>query len=129
MNQQARGMENHLINAELQQQLREEYETKNYAVINASREEGKPDSLEYSFNLNILEEYLHYVRNHANEQGINNVTVKICMAQYPESHPDSRMNQNYRGYQTIFLKAVNSESDADIDNTEGLNFTGIRPPY
>lgn len=121
-------LQNHLISAAMQQELRQEYETKNYAVINAARAEGMPDSLEYSFNLEILEQYLQYVKTNAANNGIEDVTVKICMAQYPEAHPDSRIKQNYRGYQTIFLKAVNSETDEDLENTEGFNFSQITPP-
>lgn len=129
MNLETSSMDRHFINSSLQQQLHEEYKAKNYAVINASREAGKPDSLEYTFNIEVLEQFLQYLKSQAQDQGVSNINVTICMAQYPEVSPDDRIKPAYNGYQSVFLKGVDADSHSDLANTNGLNFSNIIPPY
>ena len=123
----------HLITLDQQQELSNEYERKNYAFINANREPGMPDSLEYQYPLQVLEDYITYVKEQANNLGLNNVGIKMKMGQYPEDHViDVRQNPLYKGYQVVFLTPYSSDSSgriSEITEIEGLDLTGIAPPY
>lgn len=79
--------------------------------------------------LSLLQDYLAYVQERAQTLGISDVHIKVCRGQYPESLGDPRISEGYKGYQTIFFKAVNAENDEALDQVMGLNIFSPRPPY
>ncbi len=125
----------HLIGTARQEELRNEYLETNYAFINANRPMEEPDSLDYSFDLDVLQDYLNYVKEKAGELGITNIKIKVEMGKYPNNSTDSKLNPAYKGYQTIYFVAADGNSSPypgeceNISQIEGLNFSSICPPY
>lgn len=105
-------LEEHLISATQQQQLKDEYLKKNHKFINQNRPLDKPDSLMYTYDLDILFKYLNYVKEESLKQNLKNVRISICMGQYPETGFDNRLNPEYGGYQTVYLTAENETGDS-----------------
>lgn len=128
-------LENHLLNVAAQETLSETYQKKNHLFINFHREEGLPESFQYGFDLTVLQQYLDYVRSETEAMGIENVKIKICMGQYPTDNFDDRLNPEYHGYQTVFLRADQffpggqAGDDIPVNGIDALNFGVLYPPH
>lgn len=126
------NLEQHLLSLELQNILKTEYETKNYAFINEHRE--TPDSLNYGYDLELLQDFINHVKTEAENLEQDTVIIKVCMGQYPEGNFDDRLNPNYNGYQAVFLKAFAPSAsglpidDVSLDSIEALDFSSVCPP-
>ena len=135
----------HLITKELADILSTEYEQNNYALINSKRDKNLPDSKENSYDLEVLEGYIQYVKTEAAKKNIKNVSITIKYGQYPKNTViDPRQNPAYKGYQTLFLSpiykpspktakgsatAIDEAEPQSIDGILGLDFGQISPPY
>lgn len=123
------NLEEHLLNSDSERLLRATYEENNYAAVNGTRPAGNPDSLTCSFDLGLMQQYLDYVRNEAQEREISNVKITVCFAQYPDYDFDPRLNPAYKGYQTVLLRAGRGDDDTPIAGISALNFGNLHPPY
>lgn len=132
------NLEKHLITNKESAILAEEYEKSNYVAINAKRPTKKPDSKTYTYDLEVLQEYINLIREGMEKKGIKNKGIKISLGQYPERGFDSRLDPIYNGYQTIFFSAEDLDSpkgkagSEDGDDPEGLpnlDFGQLCPPY
>ncbi|MGA9212199.1 hypothetical protein [Kaistella sp.] len=127
----------HLITKKETDVLATEYEKTNYAAINTKRPATKPDSKYYTYDLEVLQEYINMIREGMEKTGIKNKGIRITLGKYPEDHFDPRLNSAYSGYQTIFFSPEDLDSSkqkisAGTDDREGLpnlNFGQICPPY
>lgn len=130
-------LEAHLITQEQAKILATEYENNNYKIINAQRK--TPDSKEIYYDIDVLEEYIQYVKAEAKSKGIANVGITIAFGQYPNNGDfDKRLNPNYLGYQTVFLKPtikqiIKSPNDSlkhlcDPDGIKTFDFGQLSPP-
>ncbi len=110
--------------------LAENYSENNYALINAQRE--KPDSNEYLFPLDVLEQYISYVKENAVNLGIEQIGIKIKMGQYPEREViDPRQNEKYKGYQVAYLTPFSTDTagrQSDVTEIDSLDYSMIVPP-
>ena len=131
-------LKKHLITNREGQSLAAEYEKSNYAVINDKRPSSKPDSKFYTYDLEVLQEYINLIRDGMEKKGIKNKGIRITLGQYPESGFDSRLNPIYKGYQTVFFSAHNLDSNTDTNNEPtddpgeelpDMNFGQLCPPY
>ncbi|MDQ0475805.1 MULTISPECIES: hypothetical protein [Chryseobacterium] len=129
-------LEKHLIPKEESDLLATEYDKTNYAAINAKRSPEKPDSKYYTYDLEILQEYINMIREGMEKRGIKNKGIRITLGKYPEDQFDPRLNPLYKGYQTIFFSAEdmdaakeNSEKVSNPEDLPGLNFGQLYPPY
>lgn len=119
------------INEQQQNQLKENYLVSNYALINANRPAGNPDSLHYSYDLSILMDYLDYVKAESQKLGLKNVKIRINMGKYPEQNFDSRLNPNFLNHQTIFITAVREDESGKehiVSSIDSLDFAELCPP-
>lgn len=137
------NLEKHLISAQDCEVYSEEYINTNYVEINKNRPTEKPDSSYYFIELDVLQEYLKMIDAEMGEKGVKRKGVKVCLAKYPEKSSDSKLNQDYLGYQTIYFapidltdkisadmnKFVETETAKDMDDTPNLNYMGISPPH
>jgi hypothetical protein len=108
----------HLIDSVQSNILAQEYETSNYAQINSRRPSSKPDAKTFTYDLEVLQDYINLVREEMELLGIKNKGIKISLGKYPEGDFDKRLNPLFKGYQTIFFSAENL-SNAVEDNTIG----------
>lgn len=123
-------LQNHLLNSEKANQLAEYYHANNYAIIN--RQRTKPDSNEYRLSLELLESYIGYVKETAASLGITEVGIKIKMGQFPPDEIiDPRQNEEYKGYQMVFLAPFTTDSGGaarEIPEIDALDYMGLCPP-
>lgn len=124
------NLQEHLLSAEEEQQLRATYREKNYAIINANRPENAPDTLECTFDMDLLQDYLDYVKSNPKTQGISKVRITVCFGQYPDSDFSDRLNPDYKGHQTVYLRADDGTNGActPIDGLAALDYSNICPP-
>ncbi len=134
------SLKDHLIDRKKSEILKNEYLESNYRTINTSRPYDKPDSRMYTFDLDIMQQYLDLIRDEMEKQGIRKKGIRITMAKYPTAD-FSDVKPKYAGYQTIVISAA--DLDAVPENTEGkqgfvepasldipeMNFSTITPPY
>ena len=132
------NLEKHLITNKESAILAEEYEKSNYVAINAKRPTKKPDSKTYTYDLEVLQDYINLIREGMEKKGIKNKGIKISLGQYPEGGFDSRLDPIYNGYQTIFFSAedldspkgkAGSEDEDDPEGLPNLDFGQLCPPY
>lgn len=123
------NLQDHLLDVSSQEELKAFYEEHNYAVVNAKRPSGQPDALVCTMDIQLLEDYLEYVKTEAQNIGVDQVKIAVCFAQYPEDYSDPKFDEQYKGYQTVFLKAESAESSEDLDSILALNYFNLRPPY
>ena len=125
------NLNDHLLTDEEEQQLVSTYKEGNYALINANRPENSPDTLECSFELDIVQQFLDYVKSHAEAQGITNVSITVCFGQYPSGYFSPRMKPGNAGHQTVFLRGDDGTNGSctPIDGLSALDYSNICPPY
>ncbi|WP_226064779.1 hypothetical protein [Kaistella polysaccharea] len=129
-------LEKHLITGEDCQILAKEYERTNYAVINNSRKHDKPDSKYYTFDLEVLQDYINVIREGLEKKGIKNKGIRVNLGKYPEERFNEKLDPAYLGYQTVFFSATSIEPDSmispqrteDEKDLPGLNFGQLCPP-
>ena len=122
-------LEAHLITPDQGRILVTEYENNNYKIINQLRK--SPDAKEIYYDIDVLEEYIQYVKAEAKIKGIPNIGIKVALGQYPaDGNFDKRLNQNYLGYQTVFLKpTVKSTQKPTEDSTNNMNDPDSIKPF
>lgn len=137
------NLEKHLIGSQECELLAKAYEKTNYAEINKTRQAGKPDSLMYTIELEVLQDYLKLISSEMEKNGIKNKGVKVSLGKYPEKSTDPKMNPKHLGYQMIFFSPTdldeksntkmnvevpheNVNNMADIPN---LNYMNLTPPH
>ena len=122
----------YLINADTVREMVTNYEKKNYSEINSKRPASKPDSKEYWYPIEVLLEYLQFVKETAEKQGLKEVGIKIKLAQYPEDKIVGPLQkENTKGYQTICLVPTEGASTAgkpESKTISAMNFGTIAPP-
>lgn len=128
----------HLISAQLVQELVTLYEQKNYAAVNAGRPSATPDSKEFWFPLEVIEDYIAYIKDEASKKGYTNLGIKIKMAQYPEDRIVGPLQKpNTKGYQTVCLVPTadsgtsvpgQSAGKPEAQGISAMNFGTMTPP-
>jgi hypothetical protein len=114
------SLEKHLIRTAQAKILEDEYENKNYKIINANRK--NPDTREVYYDIDALEDYIKYVKAEAKKKGIEEVGITIAFAQYPNNaNFDSRLKKEYQGQQTVFLKAATKSQESYKVGIGGYN--------
>lgn len=119
------------ISIQQQEILKQNYIESNYALINADRPEGDPDSLTFSYDINILLEYLEYVKNETQKKGISKTKIRISLGKYPQQNFDSRLDPDFLNHQTLFFNAVEVEAEGKekiIQDIDALDFADLCPP-
>lgn len=97
-----------------------------------SRGQGYEDTREFWYSLEELQEYLDYVREKSEEQGIKKPGIRFYLGAYPKTKDE-------KGYATIFLAPTKEalaqpggeEQDSELNNyeIEPLNtVSGGHPP-
>lgn len=130
------NLQKHLITKSESEVLAREYETSNYAAINKIRPAAKPDSKTYTYELEVLQDYINLIRDGLEKEGVKNKGIKISLGKYPESGFTDRLDPKYKGYQTVFFTAVDlddkSENESDkkkgSGGLPGLDFGQLCPP-
>lgn len=131
-------LEKHLITKKESNLLLAEYDKSNYAAINEKRPGKKPDSKSYTYDLDVLQDYINLIRDGMEKLGIKNKGVRINMGKYPDNSSDPRLDPIYKGYQTIFFSPENLDSSADRTNLRAvgdeedlpnLDYGQLCPPY
>ncbi|AZI32147.1 hypothetical protein [Kaistella carnis] len=130
------NLQKHLITKGESEVLSREYDTSNYAAINKIRPAAKPDSKTYTYELEVLQDYINLIRDGLEKQGVKNKGIKISLGKYPESGFTDRLDPKYKGYQTVFFTAVDlddkSENESDkkkgSGGLPGLDFGQLCPP-
>lgn len=131
------NLQKHLITKGECEVLAREYDTSNYAAINKIRPAAKPDSKTYTYELEVLQDYINLIRDGLEKEGVKNKGIKISLGKYPESGFTDRLDPKYKGYQTVFFTAVDldeekSENESDKKKESGglpgLDFGQLCPP-
>ncbi|MBD1429706.1 MULTISPECIES: hypothetical protein [Sphingobacterium] len=144
-NKLSSSYEKKLINYKEGTLLFDEYSNTNNKVLTEFRK-GEPDSRWYWISLEDLEGYIHYVKENAKKQQLENLGLRIYLGKYPLDYPKDKMaNPDYAGYQTIFIvpttqtttsqnqniKSLTSTSTSrneDITTISGINAVNLAPP-
>lgn len=133
----------HLISATQAKVLSDEYTQKNYKMVNVGK--SLPETTEVYYDIEVLEEYLNYVKAEAKKNKIKNIGIAIAFGQYPNNKNfDSRLKQEYQGKQTVYLKAVPAptagvgkvgvggyspeDNRAGLDKISAFDFGQLTPP-
>ncbi|MFC6268047.1 hypothetical protein [Frigoriflavimonas asaccharolytica] len=133
----------HLLSPAKAQILSNEYTQNNYQKVNV----GKPqaETKEVFYDLEVLEDYIKYVKKEAKKEGINNVGITIAFGQYPKNEIfDARLKNEYKGQQTVYLKATvdpamqgnkvgkggaeQEKTNGSLDKISALDFGRLSPP-
>lgn len=131
------SLQKHLITKREGESLANEYEKSNYATINAKRPNAKPDSKTYTYDLEVLQEYINLIRDGMEKKGIKNKGIRVTLGKYPDTGFDPRLNPLYKGYQTIFFSAHDMDSpsknksvpcDDDGEELPDMNYGQLCPP-
>lgn len=132
-------LKKHLISKKESSLLASEYEKSNYDAINAKRPAKKPDSKTYTYDLEVLQDYINLIREGMEKGGVKNKGIKITLGKYPENSLDPRLNPKYKGYQTIFFspedldhsskEAKSAMHESEDEELPDLNYGQLCPPY
>ncbi|WP_304344762.1 hypothetical protein [Chryseobacterium koreense] len=125
------NLEKHLISVESCKVFAKQYESTNYSEINSKRPSGKPDSKEYTYELDVLKEYIMLIEAEMEKRGVKNKGIKVTMGKYPEDYDAPNFDPKYRGYQTIFFSPVDLDrpsADPAISNEFGKDSLGVDAP-
>ena len=132
------NLEKHLITKKESDLLASEYEKTNYGEINAKRPANKPDAKHFSYDLEVLQDYINLIREEMGKRGVNKKGIRVTLGKYPDDNFDPRLDPIYSGYQTIFFSAENMDSAEqiesvsrtnDLEDLPQMNYGQIRPPY
>lgn len=127
----------HLINLEEAKILQVEYDRTNYVAINEARSAGKPDSKYYTFELEVLQQYIDLMRQELDKRGVPEKGIRVHLGKYPINDFSEKLNPAYRGYQTVFFTGVDLKSDSEYyknsgedgeEELPGFNFGQLCPP-
>lgn len=97
------------------------------------------------YDIEVLEEYIKYVKAEAKKNKVKNVGIVIAFGQYPNSNNfDARLKNSYKGQQTVYLKAATNpsssiekvgiggfseqENNAGLANINAFDFGQLTPP-
>ncbi len=123
----------HLIDIKLVRELIDNYEKKNYVAINSKRAVDRPDSREYIFPFEVLEDYFDFIKEEAKRCRYTNLQIVIKMGQYPDDRIVGPLQKpETKGYQTICFVPQYTETQDDVcvdGGLPGLNFGTLQPPY
>lgn len=130
------NLDKHLISLKESEILSSEYEKSNYSAINKQRPVGKPDAKTFTYELEVLQDYLNLIREGLEKEGVKNKGVRVTLGKYPESGFTDRLNPDFKGYQTIFFSAVDLGSAVELGQIQDkessalprLDFGQICPP-
>lgn len=137
------ALSQHLISAAQAQVLSDEYNNKNYKVLNAGKTD--PETKEVYYDIEVLQDYINYVKAEAKKQKIKNVGITIAFGQYPNNgNFDNRLKKQYQGKQTVYLKATTKplsgagkvgmggnsevENNTRISEISAFDFGNLTPP-
>ncbi|MCU7615507.1 hypothetical protein N0B16_13805 [Chryseobacterium sp. GMJ5] len=122
---------NHTISAKDAQIFEDEYLAHNYRILSDSRSArglSSQESRQVIYPIEVLEDYVHFIKQRAGE----NAMIEINLGQYPEGHLiDDRQNEEYEGYQTVFLNAHKGTEEGDstaVEMIPALNHGSLIPP-
>lgn len=76
---------------------------------------GHPDTREFWYSLDELQEYLEYVRERSLAQGVTNPGLRIYLGAYGKSDQD-------RGYSTLFLAPTREVAAEDGEKDQENNY-------
>lgn len=97
-----------LISVERAKELQAEWrKTRNYVTTNGNRHE---DTCEFHFSLEELQDYLNYVKEESEKQGIKNPGINIWLGAY-------EANEKRPNLTTIFLSATKDKNEPDEDTS------------
>lgn len=137
------ALSQHLITANQAQVLSNEYAQNNYQKVSVGK--NVPETKEVYYDIEVLEDYLKYVKSEAKKNKIKDVGIVIAFGQYPNSNNfDTRLNNAYKGQQTVYLKAAvkpslsagkvgiggytKEENNAGLSNINAFDFGHLTPP-
>lgn len=135
------ALSKHMITAGQARLLSDEYTNQNYKILNAGKRD--PETKEVYYDIEVLQDYINYVKSEAKKNKIKDVGITIAFGQYPNNGSfDNRLKKEYQGKQTVYLKATSkSEStkvgmggsirDADqskLDQIGAFDFGQLTPP-
>ncbi|WP_126337105.1 hypothetical protein [Kaistella antarctica] len=132
------NLEKHLITKKESDLLASEYEKTNYGAINSKRPANKPDARHFSYDLEVLQDYINLIREEMGKRGVNKKGIRVTLGKYPDNNFDPRLDPICSGYQTIFFSAENMDSAEqiesvsrtnDLEDLPQMNYGQIRPPY
>lgn len=123
--------------------LSNEYEKENYQKVNVGKSQA--ETKEVFYDLEALEEYLKYVKAEATKAGIDDVGIIVAFGQYPENEIfDERLKSEYKGQQTVYLKAsvnpkmagnkigkggsIDEQGNNSLENINAFDFGQLTPP-
>lgn len=89
-------------------------------ALEIEKSQGYNDTREFWYSLDELQEYLDYVREQSDEQGISKPGIRIYFGAYAKT-------EMKKSYATIFLaptkeKSVEMEQDAEVSNNMENNY-------
>lgn len=133
----------HLITASQAQKLSNEYAQNNYQKVSVGK--STPETKEVYYDIEVLEEYIKYVKSEAKKNKINDVGIIIAFGQYPNNNSfDARLEPSYKGQQTVYLKAATKpsvnvgkvgiggyakpENNTGIEKINAFDFGQLTPP-
>lgn len=137
------ALSEHLITPVQAQVLSNEYSQKNYQMISVGK--STPETKEVYYDIEVLEEYIDYVKAEAKKNKIKDVGIVIAFGQYPNNNNfDPRLKNAYKGQQTVYLKAAvkpsvsvgkvgiggysKEENNAGLANINAFDFGQLTPP-
>lgn len=137
------ALSQHLISAAQAKVLSDEYTNNNYKVLNTGKID--PETKEVYYDIEVLQDYINYVKAEAKKQKIKNVGITIAFGQYPNNgNFDNRLKKIYQGKQTVYLKASvkplpgtgkvgmggynEVENNAGISEISAFDFGNLTPP-
>ena len=98
------ALSEHLISAAQAKVLSDEYNNNNYKILNAGKVD--PETKEVYYDIEVLQDYINYVKAEAKKQKIKKIGITIAFGQYPNNgNFDNRLKKQYQGKQTEYLKA------------------------
>ena len=132
------NLEKHLITKKETDVLANEYDKTNYGAINAKRPANKPDAKHFSYDLEVVQDYINLIREEMSKRGVAKKGIRITLGKYPDGNFDPRLDPIYNGYQTIFFSAENMDSGEqseslsrtnELEDIPQMDYGQIRPPY
>ncbi|MGB0880300.1 MAG: hypothetical protein ACPGTO_07010 [Polaribacter sp.] len=76
------------------------------------------DVRDVTFDLEILEEYIAYVKEEANKEGLTNLGLRVYLGAYPKN--DTTKNIKNPGYSNMFFMPTHQENNDDNRSRDGV---------
>ncbi len=128
-------LKEHLISYKEAQVLEKEFIDTRYKIINDSlfKDSKRKDTREFWFSMEVMEQYIAYVKQEAKNKGYRDLGLRIYFAAYPKNFKDPRGDP---GFSTVFIVPTLEENyplqagfapmplprPRDAKNISGLNF-------